>query len=334
MNDRLISATGPIPYGLTNDCMFHFVFQNDIRALKSLVCSVLHLAADDVNEIEVCNPIEIGRAFDSKKFHLDLKVRFNNNTIVNLEMQVMNRGNWPERSLSYLCRSYDNLNKGKDYKDVYGAVHIGFIDFTLFSDEPEFCATYMMSNIKSHRIYSSKFALKVVELNNTNLATDEDRQYGIDCWAKFFKATTWEELKMCAGGNDIMQSAVEIMYEYNEDEAVRDMCREREEAVAFEEFIKEEKARLQAELEDVQAKLKQVEVTREMIGVEKARLESDKERLESDKERLESDKERLKSDKERLESDKERLESDKERLESDNEQLRQEIERLKKMISN
>ena len=91
---------------------------------------------------------------------------------------------------------------------------------------------------------------------------------------------------MCAGGNDIMQSAVEIMYEYNEDEAVRDMCREREEAVAFEEFIKEEKARLQAELEDVQAKLKQVEVTREMIGVEKARLESDNEQLRQEIERL------------------------------------------------
>ncbi len=327
MNDRLINATGPIPYGLTNDCMFHFVFQKDIKALKSLVCSVLHLEPADVNEIEVCNPIEIGHAFDSKKFHLDLKVKFNNNTIVNLEMQVMNRGNWPERSLSYLCRSYDNLNKGKDYKDVYSAVHIGFIDFTLFSDEPEFCATYMMSNVKSHRIYSSKFALKVVELNNANLATDEDKQYGIDCWAKFFKATTWEELKMCAGGDDIMQSAVEIMYEYNEEEAVRDMCREREEAIAFEEFMKEEKIRLQAELEEVHAKLKQVEVTREMIGVEKARLESDKERLESDKERLESDNERL-------ESDNERLESDNERLEADNEQLRQEIERLKKMISN
>ena len=148
---------------------------------------------------------------------------------------------------------------------------------------------------------------------NANLATDEDKQYGIDCWAKFFKATTWEELKMCAGGDDIMQSAVEIMYEYNEEEAVRDMCREREEAIAFEEFMKEEKIRLQAELEEVHAKLKQVEVTREMIGVEKARLESDIERLETDNERLESDIERL---------------------ETDNEQLRQEIERLKKMISN
>ena len=104
---------------------------------------------------------------------------------------------------------------------------------------------------------------------------------------------------MCAGGDDIMQSAVEIMYEYNEEEAVRDMCREREEAIAFEEFMKEEKIRLQAELEEVHAKLKQVEVTWEMIGVEKARLESDIERLETD-----------------------------------NEQLRQEIERLKKMISN
>ena len=92
MNDRLINATGPIPYGLTNDCMFHFVFQKDIKALKSLVCSVLHLEPADVNEIEVCNPIEIGHAFDSKKFHLDLKVKFNNNTIVNLLHVVTNSG--------------------------------------------------------------------------------------------------------------------------------------------------------------------------------------------------------------------------------------------------
>ena len=45
------------------------------------------------------------------------------------------------------------------------AIHIGFIDFTFFKDYPEFCATYMMINTKNHNIYSSKFVLKVIELN-------------------------------------------------------------------------------------------------------------------------------------------------------------------------
>ena len=188
ISNNLVRAVGPIPYGLTNDCMFHFVFQKDMVALKGLLCSVLHLEPEDIKEIEVCNPLEIGKSFDSKNFVLDLKIKFNNNTIVNLEMQILNRGNWPERSLSYLCRSFDNLNKGDDYRNVFSAIHIGFIDFTLFPDSPEFCATYMMSNVKTHRIYSSKFTLKVVELNHTELATYEDKHFKIDRWARLFKA--------------------------------------------------------------------------------------------------------------------------------------------------
>lgn len=63
------------------------------------------------------------------------------------------------------------------------------IDFTLFDDYPEFCATYMMRNIRNHNLYSSKFVLKVVELNHVELATEEDIYYGIDQWARLFKAT-------------------------------------------------------------------------------------------------------------------------------------------------
>lgn len=47
-NNDLLNATGEIPYGLTNDCMFHLVFQNDMVALKGLICSVLHLETEDI----------------------------------------------------------------------------------------------------------------------------------------------------------------------------------------------------------------------------------------------------------------------------------------------
>jgi len=39
-------------------------------------------------------------------------MQINDSLFLNLEMQLYNDGYWPERSLSYTCRSYDNLNRG------------------------------------------------------------------------------------------------------------------------------------------------------------------------------------------------------------------------------
>lgn len=208
-------------------------------------------------------------------------------------MQLMNRGNWPDRSLCYLCRSYDSLEKGEDYKNVRSAIHIGFIDFTLFPDEPEFCATYMLSNVKTNRIYTSKFQLKVVVLNHAEIATDEDKYYKIDRWAKLFKSTTWEELRMCAGEDPAMQSAVKMVYEYNEEEAVRDMCRARKEAIAFEEYIKQEKEHLLSQKEALESEIKQTVVEKEAYRQRAESLEVEVEGMKSEMERLQKEIEEL-----------------------------------------
>ena len=44
---------------------------------------------------------------------LDIRVVLNQNTLINLEMQVINEHNWPERSLSYLYREFDQLSSSK-----------------------------------------------------------------------------------------------------------------------------------------------------------------------------------------------------------------------------
>lgn len=79
--------------------------------------------------------------------------------------------------------------------DVQHAIHIGFLDYTLFLDYPEFYAAYKLTNVKNRNIYSDNFVLNVVDLSRIDLATDEDRKYHIDDWAKLFKAATWEEIK-------------------------------------------------------------------------------------------------------------------------------------------
>ena len=165
-----------------------------------------------------------------KEFILDIHVILNDETLINLEMQVANEYNWPERSLAYLCRAYDQLYRGQKYEEALPVIHIGFLDFTLHPSEPEFYATYQMLNIKNHLLYSSKFTLSVVNLNQIKLATEEDREYQIDYWAAMFKAGTWEEIKMLTKENEYLQEAAESLYVANADEIVRQQCIAREDA--------------------------------------------------------------------------------------------------------
>lgn len=84
-------------------------------------------------------------------------------------------------------------------------------------------------NIKSHKIFNDKFMLNVLSLNQIELATEEDIYWGIDTWARVFKAKTWEELKMLANNNDLLMSAANSIFELNTDELIREQCRAREE---------------------------------------------------------------------------------------------------------
>ena len=222
------NLSGPLTIPMTNDYLFRALLQQNNKVLKGLISSLLHLQLEEIVSVEITNPIELGKSIDSKTFFLDIKVLLNSNTIINLEMQVINEHNWPERSLSYLCRSFDDLNKGDGYLEVTPVIQISLLDFTLFPDNPEFYATYQLLNVKNYIKYSDKLCLHVLDLNRTDIATEEDKQYHIDYWAALFKTTTWEELRMLAKKNDAIADAIETVYMLSEDEMIRLQCEARE----------------------------------------------------------------------------------------------------------
>lgn len=143
-------------------------------------------------------------------------------------MQVIDEANWPERSLCYLCRNFNTLNKGDDYLDVKTVIQIGLLDFTLFPDYPKFYATYQFLNVKNHSVYSDKLHLSVLNLTKIELATEEDKAHRIDHWASLFKATTWEEIKMLAQNDEYIQEASTTIYELTQEEKIRLQCEARE----------------------------------------------------------------------------------------------------------
>ena len=228
VSEALKKATGIIPYTFLNDYMFRVILQKHKNVLRSIVCACLKLEVGDVQDIVVQNPIEFGEAIDDKTFILDINVLLNNNTIINLEMQVLDLKDWPERSLSYLARSYDNVAKGDEYINVKPVYHIGFLNYTLFPESPEFFSKYRMMNIKNHHVYTTKFNLYVVDLTQIELATQEDIDTGLVYWTQVFKAKTWEELRQMAERNQELQEATEALYVYNQDEIVKEQCRARQ----------------------------------------------------------------------------------------------------------
>ncbi len=264
VSEALKKATGIIPYTFLNDYMFRVILQKHKNVLRSIVCACLKLEVGDVQDIVVQNPIEFGEAIDDKTFILDIHVLLNNNTIINLEMQVLDLKDWPERSLSYLARSYDNVAKGDEYINVKPVYHIGFLNYTLFPESPEFFARYRMMNIKNHNVYTTKFNLYVVDLTQTKLATQEDVDTGLVYWTQVFKAKTWEELRQMAERNQELQEATEALYVYNQDEIVKEQCRARQD------YYNHERG-MQKRMEEKDAAiLKSVEIITEKLHISEA----------------------------------------------------------------
>lgn len=223
------NANGPLRFNMTNDYMFRAVLQTSNKVLRGLICSLLHLSEEDVISVEITNPIILGETIDNKEFRLDINVLLNDNTLINLEMQVANNPDWQNRSLIYLCRSFDQLEHGQAYDEIRPVIHIGFLDYTLFEKSPEFYATYKLINVKNHEVYSDNFILNVVNLSRIDLATDDDKKYQIDYWAKLFKAASWEEIRMLASENDYINEASNTMLRLSAEKDIRKRCQDREE---------------------------------------------------------------------------------------------------------
>ena len=220
--------TGELPYTLTNDFFFKAFLQKNETALRGLLSALLSINPEEIISIIITNPIHEGDQIDDKDMILDLKVILNNAQIINLEMQVANLGNWPERSLTYLCRMFDHLKSGEDYKEVKKTIHISIMDFTP-KDFPEVLySEYFLYNLKTGHKYSDKFGIYMLQLNQLGNPDDEQNMPELYYWAQLFKSRTWEEIRMLAEKNDFIKQSFVTLQELTADEKARMQMEARE----------------------------------------------------------------------------------------------------------
>jgi hypothetical protein len=102
------------------------------------------------------------------------------------------------------------------------------------------------------------------------MATEEDEKHKIDTWAKLFKATTWEEIKMITSANPSMNSTAEEIFAANSDFMIAEQCRVREDNIIHERRMKEALVEKDNKIEEQAKELKE---QAELIAILQKQLE-------------------------------------------------------------
>ena len=129
----------------------------------------------------------------------------------------------------------------------------------------------------ARKLLKCKFHLYVIELNHTEMATEEDKKHKIDTWAKLFKATTWEEIKMITSTNPSMNSTAEEIFAANSDFMIAEQCRVREDNIIHERRMKEalveKDNKIEEQAKELEEKDKELKEQAELIAILQKQLE-------------------------------------------------------------
>jgi predicted transposase/invertase (TIGR01784 family) len=205
--------------------------------LKRLVVKLLGISADSIEEFEIRNPEMPPESLGDKFCRLDINMTVNGQR-VNLEVQVSDRGDFPERTLFNWAREYSTaLPAGGEYHELPRVVVINIVAFELFECE-EFHSEYRALEVTRHTPLTDKQVMHYFELPKLPEVISADDE--LKLWLALFKADTEEELKQIEElGVEVMQQAIRayrsitVTPEFREAERLRSIARHDEAQALF-----------------------------------------------------------------------------------------------------
>ena len=116
------------------------------------------------------------------------------------------------------------------------------------------------------------------------MATKEDKLYGVDKWAAFFKADKWEDIIMLADQIPSLQTSVETLYQLNTDEQIRETCdrfiRAENRERGYKNWIASQAEEIAKQKEELDAQKAELAVQKEELANKDAENEKLKEEIE------------------------------------------------------
>jgi len=201
-----------LKYTFKSDVLFKMLFRENQHLLKRLISVLLETPLESISNFRMTNtempPEEIGKKF----CRLDINMEIDDK-LVNLEIQVEDEGNYPDRALYHFARVYSSsLPAGDDYNALPRTIIISIIDFALFNCV-EVHSEFQVLEINRHTPLTDKCCLHFLELPKMPGVKQIDLNNEKELWLALFNAETEEELKeLTQNGGAVMSEAIQAYH--------------------------------------------------------------------------------------------------------------------------
>lgn len=219
---------GKLQYTFKTDTLFKMLFVKHRDLLKNLIAALLGIPLENIEQFAIRNPDMLPEVLGDKFCRLDINMIVNGQR-VDLEIQVANEGDYPERVMLYWAREFSTaLSAGQSYSMLPRTIIISIIDFKLF-DCKEFHSFFQPLEVTRHTLLSDKMGFHFFELKK--LPKDVKEQDALLLWLSLFRAETEEDLEKIKGmGVPAMEQAISAYYSITASEEFREIERMREKA--------------------------------------------------------------------------------------------------------
>jgi len=181
-----------LKYTFKTDTLFKMLFVRYPDLLKKLVAVLLGISHDSIEHFEIRNPEMPPEIIDGKFCRLDISMTVDGQR-VDLEVQVKDENDYPDRSLYYWARDFSTaISDGEDYALLPRTILISIVNFSLF-DCTEFHSEFRALEVSRHTQLTDKMSLHYFEL--PKLPTVIDKDSNLLLWLSLFNANTEEDFK-------------------------------------------------------------------------------------------------------------------------------------------
>ena len=210
------------------DFAFKEIMANE-TARTGFLAAVLELNPESIKETVILNTFLRREHEDDKQGILDVRLRMDNETEIDIEIQLSELNIWADRSLFYLAKMFtEQIKPGESYRLLKKCVSISILDFVLFKDEANFYSCFHIMEDTRHFRYTDKMEFHVIELPKLPVKEDYSK---LELWAKFINAEKKEEFDMLAKKDPYIDSAYRQLQIISQDEQMRMEYEAREKAM-------------------------------------------------------------------------------------------------------
>ena len=205
---------------LRNDYAFKRIFgtEENTDILQDLLECILDILPENIAGLELLDKEFHKEILTEKLGILDIKLRLKDETIINIEIQNRWRGDFPERSVYYWSKMYnESIKQGQDYTNLPKCITINLIGKG-FNKNKRLHNKYFVMEKDTKEPLFSKLEIHIINLETAKLLEESNytdiKIKRLLSWLKFIETDDREVRKMLAQNSKTMKkanAAIEVM---------------------------------------------------------------------------------------------------------------------------